>query len=286
MGAPERGDMQSELCIYDLASGDISVLLAHQGHIEAPNWHADGFLIVNGAGRLFRVALDEPALHPIDTGFAVGCNNDHGLSPDGTRLAISDKMETGESCIYILPVAGGVPQRVTAEVPSWWHGWSPDGARLTYVGAGRGDRVVRLYTCAVDGSDERLVIDGFDHVDGPDYSADGQWIWFNGEKDGAVDLWRVHPDGTGLERMSDGPTVDWFPHPSPCGRHVLYLAYPEGTLGHPGGLDVILRLMPQGGGAARDLCRLYGGQGSINVPCWEPGGARFAFMRYIPEPAG
>ena len=68
-------------------------------------------------------------------------------------------------------------------------------------------------------------------------------------------------------------------------RSVLYLAYPAGTLGHPGGLDVTLRLMPQGGGAARDLCRLHGGQGSINVPCWAPDGTRFAFMRYVPEGA-
>jgi hypothetical protein len=60
----------------------------------------------------------------------------------------------------------------------------------------------------------------------------------------------------------------------------LYLAYPSGTAGHPAGLDVTLRLVPANGGASRALCRLQGGQGTINVPCWAPDSRRFAFMRY------
>ncbi len=270
--------MQSELCLCDL-SGAIEVVLVEDGVIEAPNWHPDGYLVVNGGGLLYRVPLDAPALEPIDTGFATELNNDHGLSPDGTLLAISDKTEHGENCIYTLPVTGGVPEPVTAEVPSWWHSWSPDGARMAYPGA-RGDRVLRLYTCAAVGGDERLVMDGFDHIDGPDYTPDGAWLWFNGEREGAVDLWRVHPDGTGLERMTAGETVDWFPHPSPDGAHVLWLAYPPGTEGHPGGRDVTLRLMPAAGGPGRVLTALFGGQGSLNVPSWAPDSQRFAFMRY------
>ncbi len=275
--------MISELCIYDVARDKADVVLRHHGHIEAPNWHVSGDLIVNGGGLIYRVSQHDWALRQIDTGFATQCNNDHGPSPDGTRLAICDKTKTTQSCIYTLPIEGGTPTRLSAHVPSWWHAWSPDGARIAYVGAqrGEGDTVVRLYTSAADGGDERLVIDGFDHVDGPDYSADGTWIWFNGEKDGSVDLWRVGVDGADLERMSDGETVDWFPHPSPCGRHVVYLAYAAGTQGHPGGVDVTLRLMPARGGAARDLCEIWGGQGTINVPSWEANGARFAFMRYV-----
>lgn len=271
--------MISELCIFDLGAAEPRVLLRHEGHIEAPNWHPEGWLLVNGGGRLYRVPLDEAKLIPLDTGFAEQCNNDHGLSPDGRRIAISDNSLTGKSCIYLLPVEGGAPERVTPQVPSWWHGWSPDGARLAYAGARDGGPVL-LYTCALDGSDERCLTPGFDHVDGPDYGADGSWIWFNGERDGAVDLWRVSADGTDMERMTQGDSVDWFPHPSPDGRHVVYLAYPPGTTGHPGGLDVALRLMPQQGGESRELCRFHGGQGTINVPSWAPGGDAFAFMRY------
>ncbi|WP_231592493.1 TolB family protein [Pelagovum pacificum] len=268
----------SELCLCD-PSGNLEVLMTHDGHIEAPNWHPDGYLVVNGGGRIFRVPLDAPELLPIDTGFADRCNNDHGLSPDGRTLVISDANEHGKSCIYTLPVEGGAPTKVTRRQPSWWHGWSPDGSLLTYVGA-RGDRVVKPFVSNVDGSGERCLIETFDHVDGTDFSADGTWVWFNGERDGQVDLWRIRLDGSDLQRMTDGPSVDWFPHPSPDGRHVIWIAYPPGTEGHPGGLDVSLWIMPQDGGAGTELVALHGGQGTMNVPNWSPDGERFAFMRY------
>lgn len=272
--------MTSELCIHSLRDGSTRVLLAHEGLIEAPNWHPGGYLLVNGEGRLFRVPLDAPALHEVPTGRVDGLNNDHGVSPDGRTLAISAKGETGASCIYLLPAEGGEPRRVTALVPSWWHGWSPDGERLAYVAVRGGGGPILPYTCRLDGSDERRLADGFDHVDGPDYTPDGEWVWFNGEREDRVDLWRVRPDGSGLERMTDGETVDWFPHPSPDGRWVLFLAYPPETKGHPALLDVALRIMPAEGGESRAVLRLLGGQGTINVPCWAPDGRRFAFMRF------
>ena len=276
--------MRSEIVTHDLATGAETVVLAHDARVEAPNWTRDGTaLIVNAAGRLYRVALDAPALAPIDTGPLRWLNNDHGPSPDGRWLAVSDKTETGKAAIYVLPADGGAPRRVTPRVPSWWHAWSPDGARLAYA-AQRG-RGVQIHTCAVDGTDERALTDGFDHCDGPDYAPDGEWIWFNGERLGAVDLWRMRPDGADLARMTGGPTIDWFPHPSPDGAHVLYLAYPPGTIGHPADRPVTLRLMPSGGGAGRVLARFRGGQGTSNVPCWSPDGRAFAYVRYPPDDA-
>ena len=271
--------MRSELCIYDLAQDRVTVLLDHIGHIEAPNWHPDGYLIVNGGGLLYRVPLDTPKLEQIDTGFATACNNDHGISPDGRTLVISARDESGQSCLYTLPARGGVPERVTQNVPSYWHGWSPDGATLAYVGKRGGP--FGVFTCPVTGGDEVCVTDAFDHCDGPDYTPDGAWIWLNGERDGAVDLWRIRPDGNDLEQMTDDAAVNWFPHPSPDGAHILYLAYPAGTKGHPANLDVTLRLMPAAGGTPRDLVHLHGGQGTINVPCWAPDSRHFAFMRFV-----
>lgn len=271
--------MISELCVFTVETGSVEVVLRHDGHIEAPNWHPKGYLIVNGGGEIYRVPLHAPKLERIDTGFARACNNDHGVSPDGRRLAISDKTEHGESCIYVMPIEGGTPEKVTSAWPSWFHGWAPDGQSITYVGAQRRDRVVRPYVL-VPGEAETELVDGFDHIDGPDFTPEGAWIWFNGERDGAVDLWRVRPDGGALERMTEGETVDWFPHPSPCGRHVVFIAYPPGTVGHPFGVEVELCLMPQEGGAVRSLGRIFGGQGCLNVPCWSPDGASFAFVRY------
>ena len=120
--------MCSELVIYDLAKGEVRSVLQTDRLIEAPNCTSDGkALIINGDGRLFRVALEAPAMDEIDTGFAVNCNNDHGLSPDGKDIVISNQTESGKSCLYILPITGGTPRKVTQLTPSYWHGWSPDG---------------------------------------------------------------------------------------------------------------------------------------------------------------
>lgn len=271
--------MTSELVIFDLQRATQDVLLATDTLIEAPNWTPDGIaLIVNGGGRIYRVPIDKPVLEPIDTGFAVNCNNDHGVSPDGRQLVISDSTEDGKSVIYTVPIDGGPPRRVTAKSPSYWHGWSPDGETLAYT-ARRGDSF-EIHTIPVAGGDELQVTRGFDHCDGPDYSADGTWIWFNGEKDAAVDLWRIRPDGSDLQRMTDDAPMNWFPHPSPDGAHVLYLAYEPGTFGHPFGKNVTLRIMPQNGGEPETIAELFGGQGTINVPCWAPDSRRFAFMRF------
>ncbi|MGR3592685.1 MAG: TolB family protein [Limimaricola soesokkakensis] len=270
--------MKSEICIWR-TDGTVTRRLSCAGRIEAPNWCADGTILVNAEGRLWRLAPGTERLEPVETGFATRLNNDHAPAPDGSVIAISDKVETGASCIYLVPMAGGAPRRLTRQVPSWMHGWSPDGRQVVHAGARDGGPVGIYLTDAETGT-ERCVTAGFDHADGPDFSANGQWIWFNGERDGAIDIWRIRPDGTEAERMSGGPGVDWFPHPSPDGRHVVHLRYPPGTKGHPADLDVALWLMPQSGGAGREIARLRGGQGSINVPSWAPDSSAFAFVRY------
>jgi Tol biopolymer transport system component len=111
--------LKSSLEICTPASGKTEVVLETDRLIEAPNWSPDGrFLVVNGDGRLYRVELNgRPQLAEIDTGFASRCNNDHGISPDGKMLVISDQTESGDSCIYTLKIEGGEPRRVTRNRP-------------------------------------------------------------------------------------------------------------------------------------------------------------------------
>ncbi|MEC9344411.1 MAG: hypothetical protein VYD64_11270 [Pseudomonadota bacterium] len=275
--------MRSEVCIFDLESAATATIWRTDRLVEAPNWSRDGrFLVINGDGLLWRLDLaggTDPVR--IDTGFATRCNNDHGISPDGATLVISDSSETGRSCIYTLPVEGGVPVRITANVPSYWHAWSPDGATLAFTGMRDGNFDI-FAVPAQGGAEVRLTDGGFLH-DGPDYTPDGKWLWCNADRGGTMDLWRMRPDGTGLQQMTRDERVNWFPHPSPDGAHVVYLAYEQGVEGHPRDHDVELRLMDADGGNIRTLVSLFGGQGTINVPSWSPDGRRFAFIRYQPQ---
>lgn len=272
--------MTSSLQIWDLARGAARQVLQTDLLIEAPNWSPDGsYLLVNGEGRLFRVPLDHPLLQPVDTGAAIQCNNDHGITPDGLRYIISSHHGGNGSEIYLVPASGGAPVRFSTDHPSWWHGISPDGQTLTFVAA-RGDRaVIDVYTQTLDGPERRLTM-GEGHCDGPDYSADGALIYYNCDRDGHAQIWVMNADGSDQHKVFVDDYVNWFPHPSPDGKHILYLAYPSGTLGHPRDLPVALCLMNPDGSNRRRLIEFIGGQGSINVPNWSPDGSSFAFVRY------
>jgi Tol biopolymer transport system component len=278
--------MISVLEIIEVPSGRVTEVLRHLGRIEAPNWALSGdWLLVNGEGRLWRVPLRSPRLNAIDTGPATKCNNDHGLTPDGQTIILSCHHEGQGSQIYAMPLAGGVLQKVSPQAPSWWHGISPDGNRLAYVAARSGSRVIDVYTSPLTGGDEVRLTFGEGHSDGPDYSPDGKRIYWNCDRPGAggarhAQIWVMGADGSDQRQLFADDRVNWFPHPSPCGRWLVYLSYPPGTLGHPADLPVELVLCDPEGGNRRTLRHLTGGQGTINVPSWSPDGTRFAAMRY------
>jgi Tol biopolymer transport system component len=273
---------RSSIEIYNLKSKATRVVYKTDDLVEAPNWGRDGrALVFNGNGLLFRLSLDGTSSpKQIDTGFAVTCNNDHGLSPDGSQIVISDGTKTGQSTIYVLDANGGAPEQITPTNPSYWHGWSPDGNTLAYCGQREGK--FDIYTISVSGGTETRLTNGEGHNDGPDYSADGAWIYFNSSRSGRNQIWRVHPDGTGVEQITNDGHADWFPHPSPDGKYVLLLSYDGDVDGHPRDKNVELRLMNPDGSGLHTLFPMFGGQGSINVPNWSPDGTEFAFVRYQP----
>jgi Tol biopolymer transport system component len=276
--------MRSSIEIYDLKSRSSRVIWQTDALFEAPNWAPDRqSLVLNSEGRMHRLALDgKPEPQLLDTGFAIQCNNDHGLSPDGTLMAISDKVEFGKSAIYVLPAEGGAAKLVTKNLPSYWHGWSPDGQSFTYCGI-RND-VFDIYTIKIDGSDETRLTHGEGRNDGPDYSADGQWIYFNSSRSGRMQIWRVPADGGTAERITDGEFGDWFPHPSPDGRKVVFVSYDGDVFDHPRDHNVRVRLMDPDGKNVETLFELFGGQGTMNSPNWAPDGSTFAYVRYFPLP--
>jgi Tol biopolymer transport system component len=275
--------MKSIIETYDLASGRVHEVLSVEGRIEAPNWAPSGdWLLVNGNGRLFSVSLERPALVEVETGPANRCNNDHGISPDGSLIAFSSHHEGNGSQIYLMPVAGGALRKVSPAAPSWWHGWSPDGSRVVYVAARGGSRVIDVHTIGVNAGEETRLTRGEGHSDGPEYSPDGARIYYNCDRGGHAQIWVMAADGAGQRQLFEDDCVNWFPHPSPDGQHLVYLAYPPGTLGHPPDLPVALVLCSPDGSNRRRVRAFIGGQGTINVPSWAPDGSAFAYVRYEP----
>jgi TolB protein len=279
-------NLWSTLETVPIASKDRRVVFTTRGRIEAPNWTRDGSnLIFNAQGKIHRIPVTGGEPTTIDTGFAVRCNNDHGISPDGKWLVISDQSQPDrKSRIYTLPIGGidpsirggGEPKRITPVGPSYWHGWSPDGKTLAYCAERNGE--FDIYTTTGEEETRLTTAKGLD--DGPDYTADGQWIYFNSDRTGQMHIWRMKADGSQQEQVTNDEFNNWFPHPSPDGKWLVFLSYDKDVKGHPEDKDVSLRIMPLAGGKSEVLAKLFGGQGTINVPSWSPDSKRLAFVSY------
>lgn len=277
--ADAKPTVHCALEIVPLGSKDRRAIYHTTNLIEAPNWSRDGkSLLFNSRGRIYRLPVEGGEPEPVDTGSQVRCNNDHGLSPAGTLLAISDQTRAGGSRIYTLPVTGGTPKLLTPLAPSYWHGWSPDGTTLAYCGERNGE--FDIYTIPADGGPERRLTTAPGLDDGPDYTPDSRFIYFNSERSGRMQIWRMKLDGSDQEQVTSDDFNNWFPHPSPDGKWLVFLSYEKDVTGHPANKPVRLRLMPLGGGPVQELARLFGGQGTINVPSWSPDSKQVAFVSY------
>jgi len=274
-----KAALYSTLEIVPIASTDRRVSYVARAHFEAPNWSRDGlYFLINQDGGIFKLAVNGSEPMRINTGSQTKCNNDHGISPDGTMLAISDSTESGKSMVYTVPIAGGTPKKITPTGPSYWHGWSPDGAHLAFVG--QRDDNFDIYSIPVNGGEEKRLTTAPGLDDGSEYSPDGQWIYFNSERTGHMQIWRMHTDGSEEEQVITEGTNDWFPHISPDGKWMTFLSYEKGITGHPPDEDVTLNLMSLTDKNVKVLAKLFGGQGTNNVPSWSPDSTRVAFVSY------
>ncbi len=273
--------LESTLETMSIETGQRKTIYHVREHFEAPNWSRDGkILLFNSNGKIYAIPVEGGIPQLLDTGEAVKCNNDHGLSPDGKLLAVSSQhTPRGKSHIYVLPATGGTPRLVTKLAPSYWHGWSPDGKTLAYC-AERNDQY-DIYTIPAEGGDETRLTDAPGLDDGPDYSPDGKLIFFNSERTGLMKIWKMNADGSDQQQVTkDDKYADWFPHPSPDGKWLVFVSYDKTVKGHPANKDVALRIMPLKAGQLKVLTSLFGGQGTINVPSWSPDSSQVAFVSY------
>ena len=280
---PYWEQVYSVLETVDVATGERTVRKRFDSLIEAPNWLPDGnTLLYNAGGSLWLFDLTTKESRKVDTGSAARCNNDHVLSPDGGQVGLSSAGPEGRSLVYVAPLSGGEPRLVTPVGPSYLHGWSPDGRTLAYCAERGGE--FDIYTMPVEGGEETRLTDAPGLDDGPEYSPDGRHIWFNSVRSGLMQVWRMDADGQNQTRMTwDEESNCWFPHLSPDGKQVAYIAYKKGDVApedHPPCKHVEIRLMDADGSNTRTLVRLFGGQGTLNVNSWSPDGTQLAFVSY------
>jgi DNA-binding beta-propeller fold protein YncE len=257
---------------------DRKVLLSTPGRIEAPNWtHDGGSVLFNSNGRIKRVPVAGGAPQPIDTGFATRCDGNYGISPDGTLLAITDSSRGG-STVYVLPIAGGAPRRVTQTSPSYWNAWSPDGKTLVFSGERNGR--LDLYAIPAAGGAETRLTTAPGRNQNAEYSPDGKYIYFNSDRAGSMQIWRMLPDGAGQEQVTSDNFDNWRPRLSPDGRWMALLSCGKSATTPPQDTDATLRLLSLADRKIAVLANLLGGQWTLGAFPWSPDSNSVAFVSY------
>ena len=178
--------------------------------------------------------------------------------------------------VYLLPAeGGGVPRQLTeGAAASFFHAWSPDGKTVAFT-RGSASRADIFTIPAAGGAETRLTHDTVN--DGPVYSPDGQYIYFDSSRSGTPQIWRMRTDGSEAEQMTDDDFLNSSPHISPDGSTLAFLSQPPG---HGGGFGpAILRVMRFDDGLIQSVVELRGDRGSFSMQPW--GSAkRFAFITY------
>lgn len=217
-------------------------------------------------------------------------------SPDGTRLAVEvvhaalDRGEDGidyTSDLYILDA--GAPadspwRALTANGRSRSPNWSPDGARIAYVGPSILANGNHIYVVDARGGEPvRLTrTEGF--YNRPGWSPDGTRLVFSALSDGLVgngEVFIVNADGSGLSNLTQSAAFDADPSWSPDGSRVAFVSdrdNPDGTYRR-----AVFVVDVDGSNLRRLTNDLSGDWSASSGPVWSPDGRQIIFSLGAPD---
>ncbi|HEX7980101.1 MAG TPA: hypothetical protein VF461_15940 [Gemmatimonadaceae bacterium] len=266
-----------------------AVVVTQPGPIGEAFWYPDTARMVYFRGaldRLFRVKVDYPGQpsnagrlatpHPVK--FVAGCAT-CTVADTGRRWSIAEGPAGADgvrsSTLMVSRAAGGPSNGALMPVLSSLARWSPDGAALAYAD----DRDGQLYVVRATSREPiRLTTRGRNAH--PEFSPDGQWIYFDSDRSGSRQLWRMRLDGGAPEQLTTGQIESAQPHVSPDGRSVAFLSFESGAPSARGLREARLRVLSLASGAVEELAQLLGGEGTLDAYPWAPNGQYLAFVSY------
>jgi Tol biopolymer transport system component len=144
---------------------------------------------------------------------------------------------------------------------------APDPQKIVFARVWPNAGQIGLFVADADGGNEHPLL-GLGQIDyDPVWAPDGGSIVFTSDREGSADLFRVRPDGTGLERLTDSPAYDDQAAFSPDGKQLVFVTTRNGGTADLWTMDLQTRK-----GKA-----LTSGPGGDFRPSWSPDGKWIAF---------
>ena len=218
---------RSDLYVMSLVNAQVRWLTGRAGFNELPRWSPNGSWITFNSSRggihgplgiagfhrdVYEVRPDGSGVHAVTAGN--GFNGDAVWSPDSNRLAFgSDR--GGAFDLYTMAPDGSDVRQLTDHAAgrgfAAYASWSPSGTDLVFDATNERSDPARasIYLIAAGGGDARRLTRGFDFR--PDWSPNGDWIAFLGNREGHTQLFVVRRDGSDLTQLTTDPTdKDWL----------------------------------------------------------------------------
>jgi Tol biopolymer transport system component len=231
-GQTLRGGPANVICAVNVDDGSVEEVGGRWGYARNVQWLPGGRSFVMDG-----VAFEgdtTPQLYEVNypTGERRRVTNDLntylGVSVAADGKSIATVQTTSQANLWITtPGKPGQPRRLTSGARSDGTAgmdWTPDG-RIVFTSTETG--LPQIFVVNADGTGQRQLSNSGGPSTFPSVTPDGKWVFFSAAERGSVTIWRVAPDGSGLQQMTHGK-VDAVPVASPDGKWVYYTANETG----------------------------------------------------------
>lgn len=250
----DRGGHEGVWLVHPDGSGDHEIALDVPGDRLHPDWSPDGsqLVITSRTERdvLYTYDVDADAARVVWDCAAPCVGDDEAVwAPDGERIAFVRAKEPFvdgvPSCaLFIGSVESGTVEQLGETVsclarPTFPH-WSRDGSKIAYyrgVYEAESTESTAIHVLDVESRSEAKVTDDAVFAGDSDWSADGEWLTFSTyplndfQCCEVSNLYRVHPDGSGLEQITSYDTADLRatqPRYTPDGESIIFTSVTPG----------------------------------------------------------